>query len=737
MIVTVVLVTAFVLGLATLLLLATGRHLRFSSRLLALLFAGTISYFGAELAVRVWDLVPSYALTGAGVAFFGSAVVILVLPHWNPIGQVFVGSFASAALTYLALALYLTLAGDMPWMAVLASLVLFVFEFLALSLAGYFAFEGCDVLCRTRPTRDIPAPDRTHTPRVSLQVAASNEPPDMLVETVKSLEAIDYPNFEVVVIDNNTTDPDMWRPVARYCRGRDKVRFLHVETEGFKAGALNHAITELEPDVEIVGIIDADYLAEPDYLERTVGYFANPNVAFVQTPQDYREYEGDPYLTACYDAYKYFFKSSMPSRNQRNSIIFSGTMGLIRRSALEEIGRWPEWCITEDAETSLRMLKAGYEGVYIDQSMGRGIMPLTFSAFKRQRYRWCFGGIQILRRYFRDLIPRRSNERNQLSMGQRLDYLFGSGLVWFNDVLHLAFTAALLVAAYLILGGEDVNIRPLIGSLVLLPVALIASGILRAQWTLRHTTGIGLKRSFLAFLNWLSTSWTVAIATLQALIRPRTTFMRTPKEQEDQTLWSALRDARAETLLTVVLWGLAIAVAVTGEGTPLLIGLFVWQGIVYGSSLLMAMLNVRVKLTPQLERRRRTEHLRERAAAFMPYYVGASAALLAIGLVGAVLFMGGSQSGRPPRDVTEIPRSSEDTTIARFIIERQADRPPEPGAPSRDEDVQETEATPTEEVSPAEEQSPAEEESPAEDETPADEETPTPETESSPAQSPP
>ena len=263
----------------------------------------------------------------------------------------------------------------------------------------------------------------------------------------------------------------------------------------------------------------------------------------MQTPQDYREYRNDPYLTSCYDAYSYFFAASMPSRNARNSIIFAGTMGLIRRRTLQELGGWPEWCITEDSETSLRILKAGYEGVYVPEAFGQGIMPLTFATFKSQRFRWCFGGIQILRRHVRDLLslPRRAD--NRLTLGQRIDYLFGTGLVWFNDLLYLGFTAVLLVTAYLVLTGQGTSFRPLYGALVLLPAALIASGLLRALWSLRHRTGIGVGRALLALLNWLSLSWTVAIAALQALIRSKAVFMRTPKERDDQTVWSAIRDA--------------------------------------------------------------------------------------------------------------------------------------------------------------------------------------------------
>lgn|SRR5487761_1173531 len=129
-------------------------------------------------------------------------------------------------------------------------------------------------------------------------------------------------------------------------------------------------------------------------------------------------------------------------------------MGLIRKSTLEEIGGWDETCITEDAEASLRMLKAGYSGFYLNQSFGRGIMPLTFNALKRQMFRWCFGGIQILRKHGRSLIPWLREPDNHLGAAQRLDYLLG-GLQWFGNLVGLAFTGVLaLTAASLLAKGH-------------------------------------------------------------------------------------------------------------------------------------------------------------------------------------------------------------------------------------------------------------------------------------------
>lgn len=632
------------LAAATVLLVVLGHRIRFASRILGILLGLAIAAGAGEVAARVWRLPATDVLVAQAVLVGLVTMTALLRPRWNPLGQMFFGVFLAAAGSYVAFATYFTFAGDLSVAGFLASLILLVLEVLALTLAGYFVFEGCDVVCRTRPTRPPPAYDPSYLPLVSLQVPAYNEPPDMLIDTIRSLEAIDYPNLEILVIDNNTEDPATWRPVEEYCRDRPRVRFLHKEgLDGFKAGALNYVMAEeLDPSVELIGIVDADYRVDPRWLKDVVGYFVDPQLAFVQTPQHYRDWEGDPYLSACYDAYNYFFVASMPFRNQRNSIIFAGTMGLIRRSALEEIGRWPEWCITEDAETSLRLLKAGYSGHYVPAAYGEGIMPLTFAAFKSQRFRWAFGGIQILRRHLRSMLPGPRTRRNRLSLAQRFDYML-SGFMWFNDLLYLGFALILMVTAGIVLSGSSVQLRPLRGAIVLLPTALILSGVVRALWSLRVKTGIGLKRAAFAFLNWLSLSWTVALACLQHLFGSQASFLRTPKEGEERTLRGALRAARTETVLAALLWGTGIAVAASGHGTVFLVGLFAWQGLVYASGPIMSWLNVRAKLTPELERRRRTEYLRERVSALVPYYVGAAG--FAIALV-AVLAWGAGEGGR-------------------------------------------------------------------------------------------
>jgi hypothetical protein len=191
---------------------------------------------------------------------------------------------------------------------------------------------------------------------------------------------------------------------------------------------------------------------------------------------------------------------------------------------------------------------------------------------------------------------------------------------------------------------------------VLLPAALIVSGLLRAMWALRTTTRIGAARAARAFANWLSLSWTVSLACLQALLRSEMVFMRTPKTSEDPLRIDALRMAKAETLLALLLWTAGVLAGSTGRATPFLLALFAWQGIVYGTSFYMSWLNVRSTLPPYLERRRRTEPLRDRRGARLAFALGSAGALVAATALAVVLFLGGSNPGEP-QDPFTVPAS--------------------------------------------------------------------------------
>ncbi|NCC77163.1 MAG: glycosyltransferase, partial [Clostridia bacterium] len=257
----------------------------------------------------------------------------------------------------------------------------------------------------TRKWQRLPKPAENvsddQLPMVSIHVPAYNEPPDMMIQTINALAQLDYPRFEVLIIDNNTKDPAVWQPVEAHCRTMGpRFRFFHVDPlAGFKAGALNYALRETSPGAEVVAVIDSDYIVDPNWLRALTPYFADPNMAIVQGPQDYRDGDENTFKAMCLAEYRGFFQIGMVTRNERNAIIQHGTMTMVRRKVLDEVGGWAEWCITEDAELGLRIFEKGYAACYVPHSFGKGLMPDTFVDFKKQRFRWAYGSVLILRHH--------------------------------------------------------------------------------------------------------------------------------------------------------------------------------------------------------------------------------------------------------------------------------------------------------------------------------------------------
>lgn len=515
-------------------------------------------------------------------------VVISCAPNWNAIGQTCFASVIVWVSSYLAYVTQVSITSSPGPLALAFALMLMALVSASLLLMVAHAFEVIDVLCRIRWNRRFtPRPVPGYTPRVSLHVPAYNEPPELVIRTLDALASLDYPNYEVIVIDDNTRDPDVWRPVQEHCR-RLGFRFFHLENwPGYKSGALNFALTQVSPDTEIIGVVDADYIVERNYLRDLIGFFLNPKVAFVQTPQDYRNVDSCAYQSALYRSYQYFFKLSMASRNERNGIIFTGTMGLIRRSVLNRVGGWDEWCITEDAEVALKMLNLGYESVFVDRSYGRGLMPLDFEGLRRQRFRWAFGGMQVLRLHWKKLLPgsRLWDRSGRLTFSQKFDYWSGA-LQWLNDPLTFLFTGILLLCAASYTLGQALLLQPIAASAVFMPFLFITFGILKMLWALRLRLQCSLADAHRAFLILLSLTWVVTMACALGLTRRQGRFLRTPKRHDADTdrRPSIVRTecALVGLVLLTVAWVSASAPA--GAVSVVLSGLLLWQVYIYGSA---------------------------------------------------------------------------------------------------------------------------------------------------------
>ena len=607
--------------LGTAALLVRGRH-RFAAigtwpsiRRFAFAIGGIAILAAIVLvALRLLGVTQHNSIDAIAALAIASLVWLPVTRRWNARAYLCWSSSIFLFVVYLAFVLDWTFASHLGAAGTAGGLLLWLLEVFAAILACAYLWEICDALgserWRRRITRAAPArlPD-SELPFISLHVPAHNEPPDMVIETLRSLLRLDYPRYEVIVIDDNTDDELLWRPVQQWC-ARHGAKFAHLEDwPGYKSGALNYALRELTDErAEIIGVVYSDYQLAPGFLRRCAPLFAESWVGFTQAPQDYRDWEHARYYRRLYYSYQYFFAVSQPSRNERDGAIFAGTMGLIRRVALEQLGGWDEWCITEDAELSLRLLRAGWSGLHVDESWGKGIMPLTFEALKGQRYRWCFGGIQILRMHWRSLLPGRETKENRLSTGQRWSYLTGA-VQWYGDLLGLIFLVFLLAGAANLATGGGQLFRKLTVFLVATVPVLVLLGLVRAVALLRRGTGASWRDALGAFFIWQSTSVVVARASVLALFARKAAFLRTPKTSEQVAWWEALRANWAESSLALLgLLGIAGALTKYNElSGPLLAGLLVFPTLGLAAAPFNSWAAQRAALPPLLRERRTSE----------------------------------------------------------------------------------------------------------------------------------
>jgi exo-beta-1,3-glucanase (GH17 family)/cellulose synthase/poly-beta-1,6-N-acetylglucosamine synthase-like glycosyltransferase len=412
-------------------------------------------------------------------------------------------------------------------------------------------FEFTEVLWRRAWRREFwrqPLAPGAREPFVSIHLPACNEPPEMVILTLESLAQLDYPNFEVLVIDNNTRDERLWRPVAaRVEKLGSRFRFFHLpQWPGFKAGALNFALGETDPRAEAIAVVDADYAVDRGWLRNLVAHFNDANVAVIQAPQAHRDFESAAFGRMANWEFEGFFRIGMHHRNERNAIIQHGTMTLVRRHALERVGGWAEWCICEDAELGLRLIEAGHEARYVDDILGRGLTPADFKALKAQRFRWAFGAMQILRRHLRALVG-----RSALTAGQRYHFLTG-WFSWLADALQLGFAFGAIAWTIGALAAPGVFTLPL--DLYLLPVlgflacrAFFGPVLYRARVACSWADVVGASVASMAL------SHAIARGVIEGLARKSGTFKRTAKGANGHSRLKWLAAVREEALMLAAL----------------------------------------------------------------------------------------------------------------------------------------------------------------------------------------
>ncbi|HEX4048829.1 MAG TPA: glycosyltransferase [Elusimicrobiota bacterium] len=249
---------------------------------------------------------------------------------------------------------------------------------------------------------------------VDVFIPTYDEPVDLVRRTLVAALRIEYAHLTWLLDDGGR--PEM-RALARELGCRYLARGGNANA---KAGNLNHALGAARG--EFVAIFDADHVADPRFLDRTLGFFRDdPRLAFVQTPQEFHNFDSYQHLggdraRGSWNEHSLFYRLIQRSRDRRNAAMLCGCSVVLRRAALDAVGGFAVGTVTEDMHTSVRLHAAGWNSVFHSETLSAGLGPLDALSYRRQRLRWAQGSLQV---FMRERLPVRPG----LTGAQREAYL--------------------------------------------------------------------------------------------------------------------------------------------------------------------------------------------------------------------------------------------------------------------------------------------------------------------------
>ena len=413
------------------------------ARILFAFAAATVLYFlaGIELEWREQAIFGAVLLLLAIIIHRASQAryVTLLLSCLSMFSTVRYAHYRfSSTCTYLAYNWAEARPLDLVFVFILLSAELYAFVVLFL---GFFE--------TARPLHRRPEPltgDPAAWPDVDVYIPTYNEPLDVVRATVLAALNIDWPpeRFHVYILDDGRR-PE-FREFAERCGAGYIIR---PDNKQAKAGNINHALKKTAG--EFIAIFDCDHVPTRSFLQMTMGWFLkDPQLGMLQTPHHF--YSPDPFernlntFRAIPNEGELFYGIIQDGADFWNATFFCGSCAVLRRSALEQIGGVAVETVTEDAHTSLRMQRLGWNTAYIRFPQAGGLATGSLAAHIGQRIRWARGMVQILR-IDNPLLGK------GLKPGQRLCYL--------NSMMHYLYAVPRLVfltspLAYLLFGFSNI-----------------------------------------------------------------------------------------------------------------------------------------------------------------------------------------------------------------------------------------------------------------------------------------
>lgn len=424
---------------------------------------------------------------------------------------------------------------------------------------------------------------------VSVHVASYNEPYELLNNTIRSFTQLSPGSrAEVLVIDNNTKDQDVWRPVEAFVKTLGEgFRFFHVEKmTGYKAGALNYVNQFTHPEAKYISTVDADYAVEPLFILDGLSYFTDEKIGFVQFPQAYKNVDGTN--IGIFLEYEHYFANYMNTANRTKSVTATGTLTIFRRSALEKLNGYNTKTITEDADIGLRLSLAGYYGVYVDKVVGTGLMPYDLESYKKQKSRWARGNADVIKNYWFNIISSGS-----MTVGQKFG-LFTQLVAWLSPTLPLIMT--ILVGGLIsVLGMQSSHTM---AAFYVAGTALTSYFVLKFfSFFYTFTYKYHYTKIIKAYLVHVGMHWVYAVSFWETLLESRLHFERTNKFILPK-MPSIIKNTQVEILIGSV----ALLVGIVFTHNHMFIEAF-FAGIVAASSFLIFYVWLQLQYTKPLSAR--------------------------------------------------------------------------------------------------------------------------------------
>ncbi len=276
---------------------------------------------------------------------------------------------------------------------------------LGLSAYGVHRYFIIYLFLKNRKRENVPLAHFEELPVVTVQLPIFNEV-YVVERLLRSVSELDYPRdrLQIQVLDDSTDDT---QELTARCvnelrdRGFNVERRHRTDRTGFKAGALEGGLASAQGD--FVCILDADFVPQPDLLQKTIHFFTDPKVGMIQTRWGHlnRTYSLLTRVQAMFLDGHLLLEQTARSRSGR-FFNFNGTAGVWRTSCIQEAGGWQHDTLTEDLDLSYRAQLAGWKFVFLPNVITPAELPVDMNGFKSQQHRWTKGSVQTCKKLLPD-----------------------------------------------------------------------------------------------------------------------------------------------------------------------------------------------------------------------------------------------------------------------------------------------------------------------------------------------